>query len=304
MTNRYHQLLGVSEHASLDDIKKAFRRLARRYHPDVSSELDAKEKFIQVVEAYRVLSSAAKIDTSSSTAESPASKSATAKPSATPSGAENNSTKPNDHHDAESKDSACGKDCHLNVPLSIEELYWGTEVKIDPTTACLGRRSKKGWRNSSLLKISIQRGTQHGARLRLAGKGEAGCNGGAAGDVILTITLKPHERYEVSGDNLYVDMPLSVLEAKAGTITDVMTPGGRVEVAVPAGISSGQSVRIPQRGLPHSASEAGDLFAVARLINLEKRTSNLNKWPHVSHAASTRWQTVGNTRGKRIDIHV
>lgn len=287
VSDRYYRILGVSSGASAAELKAAFRRLAHRYHPDISSEANAKEKFIEVVEAYRALTSGYKWEPPLHTKSD-----------------DHFYKESNTHH--ASKTPKNGQDCNMEVPLSIEELYWGIEIKVDPLNGCHGRRSEKGWRNSSLLKVKVKRGTRNGARLRLRGKGEPGTDGGANGDLVLTIKIKPHDRYDVSGDNIYVDMPLSRWEAKEGAIIDLITPGGRIEVDVPAGIASGQSIRIPQRGLSRSSgkSDMGDMFAVARLVDVDTRTAASHKWPHISHNGAVRWQTVGKTHGSNIDVRV
>ena len=330
VNDRYYQILGVHAGASAAELKSAFRRLAHRYHPDISTDANAKEKFIEVVDAYRALTSEKsahalfqakewEVQTKKWEAFKPKQTQSTRSKKTeqkketnslqedisnkkTTSEQENETLK--DKSENEFKSPKKGKDCNMEVLLSVEELYWGVEVKVDPVSGCHGRRSEKGWRNSSMLKVKVKRGTHNGARLRVGGKGEPGVDGGPSGDLVLTIKLKPHDRYEVSGENIYVDMPISRWEAKEGAIIDLMTPGGRVEVDVPNGISSGQSIRIPKRGLPHSSSSPGDMFAVARLVGAEERTDNLYKWPHVPHNGAVRWQTVGKTHGSNIDVRV
>lgn len=291
MRSEYHRLLGVADDASPADLKAAFRKLAHRYHPDVSTEEGATEKFIAIVKAYRALTGAVHSNKSRQAADRSSEQSA---PDTTAASGKESARSP----------STKGKDCHIDVHVSIEELYWGVELKINPSSLCLGRRSKKGWKNSGLLNVKVRRGTRNGERLRLRGQGESGQSGGEAGDIYLTIQLKPHPRYEVSGDDLYVDMPVSRWEAREGAVIDVITPGGRVEVDVPPGIGSGQSVRIPNRGLPRSAAEHGDLFAVARLVNVEARAQKLRKWPCVPHADALRWRPVGGRHGNTIDVRI
>ncbi len=283
--DRYYRLLGVHAGAGAAEVKSAFRRLAHRYHPDISTEENAREKFIEIVDAYRALTSSE---------NNPGGKSQ-------PQNTDEQTAK---NCEENVRTPLAGRDCHMEVALSVEELYWGVEIKVDPVSGCHGRRSGKGWRNSSLLKIKVKRGTPNGALLRVRGKGDSGVNGGPPGDLVLTIKLKPHDRYEIRGDNIYVDMPLSRWEANEGAIIDLTTPGGRIEVDVPAGITSGQSIHIPQRGLPHSEFSSGDLFAVARLVDVEKRTHNRHKWPHIPHNGAMRWQAVGKPHGSHIDVRV
>lgn len=295
--NKYHRVLGVSEEATRAELKSAFRRLAHRYHPDISSEENAKEKFIEVVDAYRALTAEENIKNFSTFKKA----SGKRRVFTTPPPEEKFKPETADEVSADSSTNTSAESaCDIDVYVSVEELYWGVDVKVNPSTACIGRRSQKGWRHRGLLNVKIPRGTRNGARLRIT----SDKSGGEAGELYLTIKLKPHTQYEIDGENLYVDMPLSVWEAEQGAVIDVITPGGRVDVDVPAGIASGQSVRIPRHGLPISRWEQGDLFAVARLVNINNRTGKLHKWPNIPHANSSRWRTVGNRHGSNVDVRV
>ena len=305
MTNSHHRVLGVNGDVNPAELKAAFRKLAHRYHPDISNEENAKEKFIEVVEAYRALTATMNAKSANVFKKTAGKRRAIF----TPPPPHATASAPRDHQPNEptcepapSSRPEKGKDCHMDAFVSVEELYWGAELKVNPSSACCGTRKHRV--NQPLLHVKIPRGTKNGAQLRLAGKGAPGKNGGANGDIYLAIRLKHHERYDVSDDNLYVDLPLSRWEAEHGAIVDVVTPGGRIEVDVPAGISSGQSIRILNRGLPQSASKSGDLFAVARLVTTRVRSHHLHKWPHIAHADSKRWRLVGGRHGNTIDVRI
>ncbi len=288
MTRSHHAILGVPESATAAEVKAAFRKLAHRYHPDVSTAPDAKEKFIEIVAAYRALSQGNRQPNTHNADDNQASASTDCTASS-----------------GGTKGEAAGA-CEISAYVSIEELYWGTELKINPSSECLGRRSQKGWRNSHLLKVKVPRGTHSGERLRVKLKSSSAgddANTDDANTIVITVKLKRHDRYEVNGDDIYVDMPLSRWEAQQGAVVDLVTPGGRIEVQVPAGITSGQAVRIHNRGLPQSFMQHGDLFAVARLVNTTARTHHLRKWPHVAHPDALRWQTIGGRHGNVIDVH-
>ena len=312
MIDDYRRILGVSADVSPAELKAAFRKLAHRYHPDVSSEANATEKFIELVTAYRALTAEVKNKAEFAFKKTAGKRnakvsSAADKPATERSAAQSSNVdreKQSQRVKAAAMGSSKGKDCHIDAHISVEELYWGVELKVNPSAVCLGRRTQKGKHNSALLKILIPRGTRNGARLRVRGKGEAGKNGGEAGDIYITVRVKPHERYEIVDDDIYVDMPLSRWEAAEGAMIDLVTPAGRIEVDVPAGISGGQSVRVPGRGLPRAKSASGNLFAVTRLVNASVRTEHLHKWPHMAHANSARWRPVGGRHGNIIDVHI
>jgi curved DNA-binding protein len=294
-----HQILGIASDADLTAIKLAFRRLAHRYHPDISSEPDAGEKFAEITAAYRLLQAEEilkanrhKVQKSSTQSGGPAKTQFNSKPlaaaQASKSQAHKNTKPANDAKVSE-------KDCELTAHLSIEEFYWGAELKLNPSAQCPGRRTRPST-PPRLLNVKIRRGMKPGQRLRIKDPDRSG-------SIYLTVELKPHDRYDVVDNDLYVDLPLSSWEAKSGAVVDVVTPGGRLEVDVPAGISSGQMIRVPQRGLPQSASEYGDLFAVARVVNLDERTRKMQRWPHVPHRDVRHWAPVGGYRaGNSVDV--
>ncbi|MDB6060932.1 MAG: curved DNA-binding protein [Verrucomicrobiaceae bacterium] len=326
MATNYHRILGVSADATPAALKAAFRKLAHRYHPDISTEKNATERFIEIVEAYRALtatptpttesvfkktsSNRGTVFTEPSGFVKPAESTAFSGHNVKPSNgwSEQKSEQRKSHEktaDTQPESGPVkGKDCHIETHLSVEELYWGVQLKINPAAQCPGRRTKKEVNATKLLNLKIHRGTRPGTRLCLRGKGEPGKNGGSHGDIYLTLKLKPHERYEVQGDHLYIDMPMTRWEAQQGAFIDLVTPGGRIEVDVPAGISSGQTVRIPRRGLPKGDDEYGDVVAVARLVDISARTEHMHKWPHVSHPETKRWRPVEGTRGNTIDVRI
>lgn len=307
----YHQILGVPQDANMASIKLAYRRLARRYHPDVSSEPDASERFAAITEAYRALHAEQilkenrhKVQNApnrmhKNTEHSPSGSTTTDNTT------DNTGNRTGAASDSPDRPSVSKEgnltDCELTAHLSIEELYWGVELKIDPSTQCPGRR-RRDHKTSKLLRVKLRRGTRSGQRLRIKEPDARSEN--QHGAIYLTVHLKPHERYDIVDNNLYVDLPLSSWEAQNGAIVDLITPGGRVDVGVPPGISSGQSIRIPRRGLPRSDTEYGDLFAVARIVSLDERTRKLRQWPHTAHRDIRHWRPVGGYKaGAGIDVH-
>ena len=114
--------------------------------------------------------------------------------------------------------------------------------------------------------MNVPPGVTDGQRIRLAGQGGRGSDGGASGDLYLVVRIAPHPRYRLSGRDIYVDLPLAPWEAALGTTVAVDTPGGEAKVKVPAGTSTGRRLRLRGRGLPNPRGKPGDLFAEAKIM--------------------------------------
>jgi curved DNA-binding protein len=269
----YYKVLGVERGASEDDIKKAYRKLARKYHPDVSKEANAKEKFQEVSEAYETLRDKEKRAAYDSLGSG-------YRPG-------QDFRPPPDWFDrfggGRSEDlggvdlselfeslgafgratgfgrsgggrrgaamAFPGEDYEVPVRLTLEEAFRGTEreVQLEP-----GRR----------FTARIPKGATDGQRLRLRGKGGPGTNGAPPGDLYLSITLEPHALYRVSGHDLDLEVPLAPWEAALGAQIEIPTLEGRVTVKVPPGPKPGQKLRLAGKGLPKPGGGAGDLYAV------------------------------------------
>ena len=264
----YYKILGVERKAGDEEIKKAYRKLARKYHPDVSKEANAKEKFQEVSEAYETLRDKEK----RAAYDSLGSGFRPGQDFRPPpdwfdrygggGGAGNTSE---DLHGVDlgelfesmglfgragrrSRKSFAGEDYEVPVRLTLEEAARGTErtVQLD------GRG----------FTARIPRGATDGQRLRLKGKGGPGMNGGPPGDLYLQIALEPHPLYRAHGHDLELEVPLAPWEAALGAQIEVPTLDGRVQMKVPAGSKAGQKLRLAGRGLPQPGGGAGDLYAV------------------------------------------
>jgi curved DNA-binding protein len=263
----YYKILGVQRGASEDEIKKAYRKLARKYHPDVSKEANAKEKFQEASEAYETLRDKEKRAAYDSLGSS-------FRPG-------QDFRPPPDWFDrfgggrAEDlhgvdlgelfesmglfgraqrrsgfgrRGAFPGEDYEVPVRLSVEEAARGTERTVQ-----LDGRS---------FTARIPRGATDGQRLRLRGKGAAGVNGGPPGDLYLQIALEPHPLYKVHGHDLEIEVPLAPWEAALGAEIEIPTLEGRVKMKVPGGSKAGQKLRLAAKGLPTPDGGAGDLYAV------------------------------------------
>lgn len=277
----YYEVLGVTREASADDIKKAYRKLAHKYHPDVSSDPDGEAKFKDVAEAYATLKDADKRAAYDELGRHRPGEDF--QPSqgweehfggrgfgggAGRGGGRFEDVDLSDlfaafggGRGAASRGPTPGQDFEVQATVTLEQVHAGAEIDIDlaiPETGADGlpRRVSKTFR------VRVPKGTEDGQRLRLAGKGGASRNGGPPGDLYIVLTLQPHPLYRVSGRDLSIDLPIAPWEAALGASVEVPTLGGPVEMAIPANTSSGRRLRLSKRGLPTADGSSGDLYAV------------------------------------------
>ena len=265
----YYEVLGVPRTATAEEIKRAYRQLARKHHPDLqvaSERARASERFKEINEANEVLSDPdkrAKYDALGANWKggmdfTPPPDTGRG-PSVTtdwegfgdfsdffgsifgrPSGGRAGVRMP-----------IPGNDVEGELPLTLDDVLHGGQRRIT-----VDGRS---------LDVTIPRGIRDGATLRLAGQGGPGVNGGPAGDVYLRVRLLPHPRYRVVDDDLEMDLPLWPWQAVLGAEVRVDTPDGPVTLTVPPGTQSGQRLRLRGRGLPRDGAR-GDLYAVVRVV--------------------------------------
>jgi curved DNA-binding protein len=259
----YYKVLGVARGASDEDIKKAYRKLARKYHPDVSKETGAKEKFQEVAEAYETLRDKEKRAAYDSLGSHRAGQSFRPPPDWFD---RFGGGQPGDFGGVDLSDlfesfGRRGRGRHMRIPgedyevavrLSLEEAARGAERQLR-----VGERT---------LQARIPRGTIDGQRLRLAGQGGPGGGGAPAGDLYLVVSLEPHARFKANGHDLDTEVPLTPWEAALGAAVDVPTLDGEVRMKVPAGSSSGQKLRLAGKGLPRPGGGAGDLYAALKIV--------------------------------------
>jgi curved DNA-binding protein len=267
----YYKILGVERKASEDEIKKAYRKLARKYHPDVSKEANAKEKFQEVSEAYETLRDKEKRAAYDSLG-SGFRPGQDFRPPPDWFDRFGGGGRAEDLHGVDlgelfesmglfgragrrggggfgRRGAFPGEDYEVPVRLTLDEAFRGAErtVQLD------GGRS---------FTARIPRGATDGQRLRLRGKGGPGANGGAPGDLYLQIALEPHPLYRASGHDLEIEVPLAPWEAALGAEIEVPTLEGRVSMKVPPGSKAGQKMRLAGKGLPRPGGGAGDLYVV------------------------------------------
>jgi curved DNA-binding protein len=265
----YYKTLGVARGASDDEIKKAYRKLARKYHPDVSKESNAKERFQEVAEAYETLKDKNKRAAYDNLGRfDPGQDFRPSQDWYQRFGERFGASETEDLGGVDLSDlfeslglrgrqrggarrgsiPIPGEDYAVTVRLTLEEAYRGTEREFQ-----IG---------SNHIRARIPKGATDGQQLRLRGKGGAGANGGPAGSLYLHIALEPHPLFRVSGHDLDLEVPLAPWEAALGAQVEMPTLEGHVTVKVPPGSQTGQKLRLAGKGLPKPGGGAGDLYAV------------------------------------------
>ncbi|HVC10987.1 MAG TPA: DnaJ C-terminal domain-containing protein [Burkholderiales bacterium] len=277
----YYAILGVARDAGEGDIKKAYRRLARKYHPDVSKEPNAEERFKEVAEAYETLKDKDKRAAYDNLGSHRPGQDFQPPPDwfsrygTEPGFDEQGGVDLSDlfaslgggfgrargfRRDAPMP----GEDYEVNVHLGLEEAARGTEVELQIAAREVGPDGHLV-RTPKTIRARIPRGVTDGQKLRLRGKGGAGWKGGPPGDLYLNIALHPHPLFRVSGHDLYLEVPVAPWEAALGAAIEIPTLDGRVAMKVPEGSKAGQRLRLAGKGLPRPHGEAGDLYAVLNI---------------------------------------
>jgi curved DNA-binding protein len=272
----YYGSLGLERGASDADIKKAYRRLARKYHPDVSKEAGAEEKFKEVAEAYQTLKDPEK----RAAYDQLGTHAAGQEFQPPPNWQQQYSDAPFSADELDLSDlfahlrgsssnrgarmSMPGHDYEVAVAITIDDAFHGTQIDLDLNMQEYDERGQLR-RVPHAFKARIPKGATDGQRLRLPGKGGKGLRGGRDGDLYLNISLRPHPFYRATGHDLYLDLPLAPWEAVLGTAVEVPTPGGAVRLKVPSGTQAGRHLRLPERGLPKPKGGQGDLYAIVQI---------------------------------------
>jgi curved DNA-binding protein len=295
----YYQMLGVARTATADEIKKAYRRLARKFHPDVSKEKNAEQKFKEVQEAYEVLKDPEKRAAYDQLGSEWKGGQQFRPPPDFGSGFEfrggprQRGARQGGAQQEEAFEDAAGysdffsslfgsrgfngtegpfasaqgrraaRDHHARVDVELEEAYAGTTRMLElkrPEVAADGQLDLK----THTVRVTIPAGVTQGQLIRLSGQGEQGTNGARAGDLYLEVHMKPHKLFQLEGRDVTLTLPIAPWEAALGASVTVPTPGGPVEMHIPAGAQSGQKLRLRGRGLP--GQPAGDQYIQLKVI--------------------------------------
>ncbi|MCP9933947.1 DnaJ domain-containing protein [Cyanobium sp. Candia 9D4] len=294
----YYASLGVEREASAEEIKKAYRKLARQYHPDVAKEEGAEERFKEISEAYQTLSDPEKRQAYDNLGRHRPGEDFNPSPEwETRFSRGGGSQQEVDLADLFERMGfggggfsgfgggfgggtggprrpgadfpIRGQDVEVATELSLEQAARGTEVSFSLSVPVLGAdgRVEKQSRSG---RIRVPRGVVEGERLRVPGKGGDGIAGGAPGDLYLEVRLAPHPRFKAVGHDLYLELPIAPWEAALGAGINVPSLEGPVAVSLKPGMRSGQKLRLAGKGLPHRRDGAGDLYGVIQIVLPEK----------------------------------
>ena len=283
----YYATLGVERSAKADEIKRSYRKLARKYHPDVSKEPDAEARFKEVAEAYEVLGDAEKRAAYDDVGQRYQRGQDFQPPPGWDSGFEFSGRGDGAAGDADFSDFFStlfgrraqahpghmppmrGQDHHAKVAIDLEDAYLGAQRTITLRMPVADEQGRVGLQERHL-DVRIPKGVREGQQLRLAGQGGAGFGEGAAGDLYLEITFRPHPQFRVDGRDVFVDLALAPWEAALGAAVTAPTPEGPVQLTIPPGSASGRKLRLKGRGLP--GTPPGDLYAVLGIRTPEANT--------------------------------
>jgi curved DNA-binding protein len=288
----YYQIMGVARDASQDDIKRAYRRLARKFHPDVSKEANAEDKFKEVQEAYEVL-------------KDPQRRSAYDQLGSNWRAGQEFRPPPDWGRDFEFSTSsfggagggqadfsdffaslfgqrspfgqqrsggggrgrggfaAAGEDHVAKIQIELEDAFRGSSQTIELKSPQLGDDGHVTVQPRTL-KVTIPAGVIEGQRIRLAGQGSPGVGGGPAGDLYLEIGFRPHRLFTVEGRDLTLTLPIAPWEAALGATVQTPTLAGPVDLRIPPNAKAGQKMRLKGRGLP--GPTVGDQYVVLKIV--------------------------------------
>lgn len=287
----YYQILGISRDATAEEIKKAFRRLARKYHPDVSKETNAEYKMKEVNEAYTVLSDPEKRAAYDQLGQGNGFQAGSdfQPPPGWDAGFEFSGRGFGTEQSADFSDFFAelfgkqmggmggmgngtrqthgrmgGEDHHAKVMLDLEDTYHGTTRSLSLRMPKLDSQGRTILTEHNL-NVRIPKGVYAGQVIRLTGQGGPGHAGAPPGDLFLEVHFKSHDRYRVENKDVYATLPVAPWEAALGAIVKIPVPDGLVEVRVPENSQTGRKLRLKGRGIP-TATTPGDLYLVLELI--------------------------------------
>ena len=290
----YYTTMGVARDATPDDIKRAYRLLSRKFHPDVSKEKDAEARFKELGEAYEVLKDPEKRSAYDQLGANWKAGQDFSPPPGWNAGAEHagrgferesggggaNFGDQSDFFETLFRQgfggaqrqsgsrgpgfNATGEDRHAKIQIDLEDSYSGATRTLGLRVPEIDDQGRVAAREHQIT-FSIPKGIRAGQHIRLAGQGAPGMGEGGAGDLYLDVEFRPHSLYRVDRHDVYLDLPIAPWEAALGADIEAPTPTGRVEVTVPAGSAAGRKLRLKGRGLP--GSTAGDFYFVLQIVN-------------------------------------
>lgn len=285
----YYKVMGLERSATQDEIKRVYRKLARKYHPDVSKEPDAERHFKELGEAYEVLKDPEKRAAYDQLGSNWRAGQDFQPPPGWGAGFEQRGGMPGDEadfsdffealfartaaggagrrtttgmHGAGRATHMRGQDHHAQALIDLEDAYKGAARTITLRMPEVDDGGRVVTRERTL-QVQIPKGVRAGQHIRLAGQGGPGLGEGGAGDLYLEISFNPHSLYRVEGRDVFVDLPLAPWEAALGAQVQAPTPDGLVELKIPPGTVAGRRLRLKGRGIPGTAP--GDFYVVTQI---------------------------------------
>lgn len=289
-SKNYYQVLGVSRDAKLDEIKKAFRKLARKFHPDVSKESDANERMKEINEAYAVLCDQDKRAAYDELFFRPEGARDRGQSPPWPGGDGGLGPDASDFfHNIFGQAGQArqsqefrmrGQDQHGRIEIALADAYLGAQRELSLRTPELDAQGMLHTRQQ-VLSVRIPKGIRAGQQIRLQGQGGPGFGGAPSGDLFLEVVFRPEAGYRVDGADVYQQVPLAPWEAALGAAIDLPTPGGTFQVTVPPDSQAGRRLRLKGKGIPGAAP--GDLFLVLEVV-LPRATSEAQRAAYLAMA--------------------
>ncbi len=278
----YYEVFGIERTATQDEIKRAYRKLARKYHPDVSKEPDAEARFKEMGEAYEVL-------------KDPEKRAAYDLMGSKWKGGQDFEPPPNrdqgfeysgrgfdggddDHSDFfealfgrqarargahHTRANAQGGDHHAKIAIDLLDAYRGAQRTITLTVPVIDAQGNVVT-HERRLDVTVPKGVREGQHLRLSGQGAPGLGAGPAGDLYLEITFRPDPRFRVDGRDVYMNLPVAPWEAALGASVSAATPDGPVQLTIPPDSAAGRKLRLKGKGIP--GKSPGDLYAELSIV--------------------------------------
>ncbi|USA46218.1 DnaJ domain-containing protein [Acinetobacter sp. C26M] len=287
MAKNYYEELGVSRDASADEIKKAYRKLARKYHPDISKEADAETKMQAINVAYDTLSDSTKKAEYDQMLDHPQGFSHTGQGNhsggfdgsqfyrqSSGEGADFSGFEDlfgrfgsgfggGQQRSQRQQRSYRGEDQHASIQIDVDIAYHGSTQQITlqiPTYNVYGEPEVQ----RKTLEVKIPKGMKEGQQIRLNGQGQTGVNGGENGDLYIEIQYKDTDRIRVEGADVYQTIDVSPWEAGIGQSIELNTPAGQLKVNLPKNAKNGQQLRLKDKGIPNKT--AGHLYLIINIV--------------------------------------
>lgn len=279
----YYAMMGIKRDATQDEVKRAYKKLARKYHPDVSTEADAEERFKALGEAYEALKDPEKRAAYDQLGTNWKNGQDFRPPPDWDAGFEFNgggytagnaveysdffeslfgqgfqSAQTTQHGSFHTR----GENHHARVFIDLEDAYHGASRSISLQSPELDNQGRVITRQRTL-NVKIPKGVKQGQRIRLSGQGSPGMGKASAGDLYLEINFNPHSIYRIDAHDVYINLPLTPWEAAMGAMIKVPTPDGPVDLKIPANTGNRRKLRMKGRGIP--AKTPGDLYVIPQI---------------------------------------